>query len=1145
MVLSSPIDQIKQHYTVVVIGSGYGGAIAASRLSRAGQKVCVLERGKEIQPGNYPDCASKAIPEMQFDLPKEHIGSPTGLYDFRVNPEMNALIGCGLGGTSLINANVSLEPERRVLEQTEWPEAFRNDIDGLVKDGFQRAREMLKPIPYPEDYPTLQKLQALETSSQTLPGKFYRPPINVNFEQLPDGVNHVGVKQDPCNGCGDCVSGCNYRAKNTVLMNYLPDAKNHGAEIFTEASVRFIERQGDLWFVHYQIMDAGRQNFDAPTLFVTADIVFLGAGALGSTEILLRSQAQGLKLSNHLGQQFSGNGDVLAFGYNCDREINGIGFGDHPPVNREPVGPCITGVIDERASGTIEEAMVMEEGSIPGALASLLPATFAALNAAIGKDSDGGIVDEVQEAVRTVESFVGGAYEGAIHNTQTYLVMAHDNDRGQMYLDNDRLRISWPNAGEQPFLQMVSNRLEEANKALGGSYIRNPMWTKLLNHELITVHPLGGCAMGENAETGVVNHKGQVFSDLTGTETYSGLYVSDGSVIPTSLAVNPLLTIAAVTERTCAIIASDHGWTIDYHLPSRPATPEQPPAIGLEFTETMRGYFSERIKDNFQEGYTAGKADNSPFSFTLTVSSNNVSEMLANHQHQAQMIGTVIAPALSSEPLTVTGGSFNLFSFDPDRASARQMLYRMVMVAESGQEYLMFGFKEVMDDRGFDLWADTTTLYITVYAGADETTPVLGKGILYIEIADFLKQMTTIKATNAPNKVEELKAIASFGKFFAGALFEIYGGIFARPAVFAPDAPPRVKRPLRVSAPEVHSFVTSDGVNLLLTHYPPATPDPRKLPVMLFHGLGVSSLIFAIDTIETNLLEYLHASGYDVWLLDYRSSIALPQAAILQSSADVIATIDYPEAVNQVRNLTGAAQIDAIVHCYGATTFFMAMLKGMQGVRSAFVSQIATHMKAPFFTAFKAGLHLPQILSTLGISSLTADSNPNEAWWEKIFDLALRLYPVEAGEGDTNPVSRRISFLYGQLYELNQLNTDTYNALHELFGIAAIDAFDHLTKLVRAGHLVDFENGDTYLNDANWKNLAIPITLIHGAKNHCWLPESTEITERLLKQHNPNIPYHRHVIPEYGHIDCIFGKNAVRDVYPLILEHLQSLEVSR
>lgn len=1138
MPLSLPIEQIKTHYTVVVVGSGYGGAIAASRMARAGQQVCVLERGKEIQPGDYPNHSEKASAEMQFDLPDKHIGSHTGLYDFRVNKDINALIGCGLGGTSLINANVSLEAERRVFELPVWPTAFREDLDTRLADGFQRAREMLKPNPYPEHYPVLPKLEALEKSASNLPGKFYRPPINVNFETLPNGVNHVGVEQLPCNGCGDCVSGCNYRAKNTTLMNYLPDAKNHGAEIFTQAAVRYIERQGDRWLVNYQVMDVGREKFDAPTLFVTADIVILGAGTLGSTEILLRSRQQGLSLSNQLGQHFSGNGDVLAFGYNCDREINGIGFGDKSPGDRQPVGPCITGIIDQRADAPADEAMVIEEGSIPGALSPLLPAAFATAEVIIGQDTDRGFGDKVKELWRQATSCLFGAYQGAVRNTQTYLVMSHDSDRGQMSLEDDRLRISWPGAGEQPLLKTISDRLQAATIPLGGSYIRNPIWTKLFGHELVTVHPLGGCTMGETAETGVVNHKGQVFSGQTGTDTYPGLYVSDGSVIPTVLAVNPLLTISAVTERACALLAADRGWQINYNLPSHPTPPTPARVIGIEFTETMRGFFSNQ--DDYQQGYQQGQPD-SPLMFTLTIVSENLEEMLHNYQHQAQMIGTVIAPALSPQPLTVTNGTFNLFEFDPNRVGARQMLYRFQMAAESGEQYYLSGFKEIPDGSVLNLWPDTTTLYITIYQGVDDTAPILGKGILHIQPADFLKQMTTIKALNAPNEGAELEAIARFGKFFAGTLFEVYGGIFARPSVFAPDAPPRQKRPLRVSAPEVYPFTTEDGVQLRLTRYQ-APNSQGKLPVMLCHGLGVSSLIFAIDTIATNLLEYLYAAGYDVWLLDYRASIALPQAAILQSSADAIALQDYPAAVKQVQQITGAAKIDVVVHCYGATTFFMAMLQGLQGVRSAVVSQIATHMKVPFLTALKSGLHLPQVLEALGISSLTADASPDEAWWEKLFDTALKLYPVDAGEGDTNPVSRRISFLYGQLYQIDQLNTATYNALHELFGLAAIDAFEHLATMVRAGHLVNFDNQDVYLTDTNWQNLAIPITLIHGAKNQCWLPESTQITEELLKQHHPDIRYQRHVIPEYGHIDCIFGKNAASDVYPHILAHLNSLE---
>lgn len=437
--LSSPITDIKDHYTVVVVGSGYGGGIAASRLARAGQSVCVLERGKEFQPGEYPDTLLEAAREMQVDAPVGHEGSRTGLYDFRINEEMNVFLGCGLGGTSLVNANVSLRAETRVFEDPRWPEALRRDLGTRLEDGYRRAEEMLKPVPYPNGLPPLPKLQALEQSARYLNEKFYHPPINVNFSL--DGPNHVGVTQHPCALCGDCVSGCNHGAKNTVLMNYLPDARNHGAEIYTQVSVRRIEREGKRWLVHYQLLHSGREKFNAPTLFVGADLVIVAAGALGSTEILLRSAATGLRLSPTLGSRFTGNGDVLAFGYNADREIRGIGFGHRQPAHMDPVGPCISGIIDARQKPVLEEGMVIEEGSIPGALASLVPGTLALAAGVIGKDTDGGLKDELEERVRQLQSLLEGPRHGAARNTQTYLVMTHDDGGGRAELRDDRLRI--------------------------------------------------------------------------------------------------------------------------------------------------------------------------------------------------------------------------------------------------------------------------------------------------------------------------------------------------------------------------------------------------------------------------------------------------------------------------------------------------------------------------------------------------------------------------------------------------------------------------------------------------------------------------------------------------------------------------------
>ena len=226
--LASPLENIKDHYTVVVIGSGYGGAIAASRLARAGQQVCLLERGKEFQPGEYPKSAGEALAEMQTDAPQAHLGPRTGLYDFRFNEDINVVLGCGLGGTSLINANVCLPPDPRVFADPCWPQELRDDLPSLMAEGLRRAEAMLQPTPYPQNFPALHKLRALEKSAHYLQEKFYRPPIKVTFK---DGVNHVGVPQQACTACGDCVSGCNYAAKNTLIMNYLPDAKNHGAEI--------------------------------------------------------------------------------------------------------------------------------------------------------------------------------------------------------------------------------------------------------------------------------------------------------------------------------------------------------------------------------------------------------------------------------------------------------------------------------------------------------------------------------------------------------------------------------------------------------------------------------------------------------------------------------------------------------------------------------------------------------------------------------------------------------------------------------------------------------------------------------------------------------------------------------------------------
>jgi len=770
--LSSSIASMENHYDVVVIGSGYGAGIAASRLSRAGKKVCLLEKGKEFLPSEYPRTSEAALKEMQFNSPDGSIGPKTGLYEFHLNKDISVYKGCGLGGTSLVNAGVSLVPEPRVLGSDSWPAELLKDPDSYWRN-VERARHMLQPAQYPEGangYPKLPKSEAMKASAAHMNNEFRYLDINVTFE---DRKNNAGVDQYKCQLCGDCMTGCNYGAKNTTLMNYLPDARNHGAQLFTGVAVQYVSQTDGKWVVHYLIESAESEKFNAPDLFVTADIVVVGAGCLGSTEILLRSRDKGLAVSDRLGQRFTGNGDVLAFAYNADVTVNTIGFGPHVPGEIPPVGPCITSVIDLRGQPVLEDGMVIEDGNIPGPLASTITAPMVGISKFFGHEPAGSVSEEMHRKLRVAESILRGPYHGALNNTQAFLVMTHDDGKGTMQLENDRLVISWPGVGKEAIFQKVAGNLRLASEAIGGEYVVDPTWTKVMHYDLMTVHPLGGCIMADDASGGVVNHKGQVFSSTTGTGVYKGLYICDGSVVPLPLGVNPLITISALAERCCELLALDYGLTIDYaykefNIPDEDVKP------GIQFTETMKGYFSVDEKTDFEKGAAAGKLSDCVFEFTLTVTSDDVLTMLHTTEHQAALEGVVNAPALSGKSMTVSNGIFNLFVNAAADTPTKLMKYTMNIHSEEGKDYYFYGYKLINDDKGFQLWKDTSTLYITINEGPDETSPVLGKGILIIEAADFAKQMTTMKVLNASSEWQSMKIMTAFGKYFSGSLYDIY-----------------------------------------------------------------------------------------------------------------------------------------------------------------------------------------------------------------------------------------------------------------------------------------------------------------------------------------------------------------------------------
>ncbi|MBC7293974.1 MAG: GMC family oxidoreductase, partial [Thermoleophilia bacterium] len=220
--LASDWRQRKSAYDFIIVGSGYGGAIMAARLAGAGlnpkPSICLLERGREWPVGSFPDSEAGFLRELRNDV------NPLGLYEILTYRDISVIQGSGLGGTSLINANVAIIPDEEAFQQAGWPASLTR---ASLLPYFERARSVLGAGPHPRAL-QLAKVRALGRRAAELEMEVRPLDIAVNFTV--DGPNRFGVAQKPCTDCGDCVSGCNVGAKNTLYMNYLPMARNAGVE---------------------------------------------------------------------------------------------------------------------------------------------------------------------------------------------------------------------------------------------------------------------------------------------------------------------------------------------------------------------------------------------------------------------------------------------------------------------------------------------------------------------------------------------------------------------------------------------------------------------------------------------------------------------------------------------------------------------------------------------------------------------------------------------------------------------------------------------------------------------------------------------------------------------------------------------------
>ena len=544
--LSRDWDSRKPGYDFIVVGSGYGGAISAARLTTAplDQKpsVCLLERGKEWEVGSFPDTLTKYLDEIRDN------DNPLGLYDMVNFKDISVIKGNGLGGTSLVNANVAIIPEEHVFQQSVWPRSMSLDT---LRPFYQRALDVLKPSRHPR-FEQLKKLDALRKRAAELGGSVDPLDITVTFENRED--NGFGMRQPACTDCGDCVTGCNVGSKNTLYMNYLPLAARAGAEIFTQTKVEWIQKlvTGG-WRVHGRHY---RTRFSSSPFTLDAANVILAAGAVNSTEILLRSEMRGLRVSPRLGSGFSGNGDFFAISYNSDRFLQVLGFGNHPdsPGSATPPGPTITGAIRYNGGRPALNRFLVEDVAFPSPVVRAAQIAFAGLR---GDDTDTG--DEAEERRRVLQDLSQTnpySPDGALNHTLLYLVTAFDDAKGSMEFEapfwepDGRLKIVWDDVGRQRIFSLVNEELRRHARSIGATFVENPIWTAFDLRRLITVHALGGCPLGEDYMHGAVDEFGRVFSG--DGAVHDGLFVADGALVPSAVGVNPFMTISAVAERIAA-----------------------------------------------------------------------------------------------------------------------------------------------------------------------------------------------------------------------------------------------------------------------------------------------------------------------------------------------------------------------------------------------------------------------------------------------------------------------------------------------------------------------------------------------------------------------------------------------------------------
>lgn len=499
---------------VVVIGSGFGGAIPAAHLAEAGAKVVILERGPHLKTEDFTH-------DLQF-------GSYTKIVDLVYGLDSTVIAGNCVGGSSVVYFAASLRAPSFIFERQGsvghrlWPSSLSRDV---LDPWYDRVEETL-PVAK-TDWKDVPYAGGVFAAACDHAGRTCNPiPQNVDLGS--------------CTNCNWMLNGCRFGAKRSMLLNYLPRATAHGAEIRPLHEVQAIApaaTPGYRYSIAYTNVDGGDYRLAAGAGTIEAKIVIVAAGTVGTPAILNRSAATLGGMPAAVGRNFSFNGDHINCAVMDDEKVRTV-LG----LEREPGVGYEAGHIG-RSAGSMNYDHL--DASLPEFTRyGLQQIYFPTITAMLGQvpDADPSWFGVAKKEMRS-----------KWRSWLTVLAMTEDDNEGDLGpppATGGFIRLSSRGMGQSTLTYRPTANTRRGQD-LADAEIRAILgkdglgevapWATAVTGP-VTAHPLGTCRLGDDPRTSALSDDHQV-------RGHPGLYVTDGSAVPTSLCVNPSLTIAALAER--------------------------------------------------------------------------------------------------------------------------------------------------------------------------------------------------------------------------------------------------------------------------------------------------------------------------------------------------------------------------------------------------------------------------------------------------------------------------------------------------------------------------------------------------------------------------------------------------------------------